>query len=352
MFSSLGGSGAILTFQIIGLFVLMLLSKIVESRAAMRGCQRNPLPPWLDRSLRICFLGVLLGPTALSFDFYYMRFPVATMLLLLYMPSYSNLCEQQGGWSNLYARRMFVFRWVWQYFSLRLVKTVDLDAKKSYIFGIHPHGILPFGAITAFNYELSADSFKNLFPGIELRTLAATFCFYIPGYREILLAGGVVDAARYSAKAIMNSGYSLSLVPGGATEALYNEPTKDVVYLRKRFGFVKLALETGASLVPVFSFNECDTYTVMGTDSPTINGFKRKFQAIFGISLPLVTNIIPKRAKIVVVVGKPIVCPKTDAPENAMVQEYLDKYIDALETLYNENKDKYNSRPKPNLTVI
>lgn len=65
-----------------------------------------------------------------------------------------------------------------------------------------------------------------------------------------------------------------------------------------------------------------------------------------------VTNIIPKRAKIVVLVGEPIACPKTDAPDHALVQEYLDKYIDALETLYNENKDKYNSRPKPNLTVI
>ncbi len=47
---------------------------------------------------------------------------------------------------------------------------------------------------------------------------------------------------------------SLALVPGGATEALYSHPSRDVVYLRKRGGFVKLALETGAHLLPVFSF--------------------------------------------------------------------------------------------------
>jgi diacylglycerol O-acyltransferase 2, plant len=40
-------------------------------------------------------------------------------------------------------------------------------------------------------------------------------------------------------------------------QALYCKPNEDVVYLKKRFGFVKLALESGCDLVPVFSFNEC-----------------------------------------------------------------------------------------------
>ena len=39
-----------------------------------------------------------------------------------------------------------------------------------------------------------------------------------------------------------------------ATEALYCNDEKDVVYLKKRTGFIRLALETGAALVPVFSF--------------------------------------------------------------------------------------------------
>lgn len=39
-----------------------------------------------------------------------------------------------------------------------------------------------------------------------------------------------------------------------ATEALYCHPEKDIVYLKKRRGFVKLALETGSCLVPVYSF--------------------------------------------------------------------------------------------------
>jgi 2-acylglycerol O-acyltransferase 2 len=31
---------------------------------------------------------------------------------------------------------------------------------------------------------------QKLFPGVNFRTLAATFCFYMPVYRELLLYGG------------------------------------------------------------------------------------------------------------------------------------------------------------------
>jgi hypothetical protein len=145
-------------------------------------------------------------------------------------------------------------------------KTADLDPSKAYIFGLHPHGILPFGAFTGMMYDSKKDgsvTFQSLFPGIQFRALVATFCFYLPVYRELLLSGGVVDAARYSAKRMMELGYSLALVPGGATEALYNDPEKDVVYIKNRHGFVSLALEAGASLVPTFSFNECNTFGVL-----------------------------------------------------------------------------------------
>ena len=83
-----------------------------------------------------------------------------------------------------------------------------------------------------------------------------------------------------------------------------------------------------------------------------LDGFKKKFQAIFGISVPLVTNVIPKAAPVTVVVGAPIPCPKTADPSNEMVAEYLDTYINALTDLYNSNKDKYNMIPKPELKVI
>ena len=133
-----------------------------------------------------------------------------------------------------------------------------------------------------------------------------------------------------------------------------------MLYLRKRGGFVKLALETGAHLLPVFSFvgaggvrrrprrrrrqaspphkmgmwwgrqNENNTYNILGVNSPALDKFKRKFQAVFGISLPLITNLIPRKASVTVVVGAPIAVPKIEDPTPEQVQQYLDIYIAAL----------------------
>jgi 2-acylglycerol O-acyltransferase 2 len=109
--------------------------------------------------------------------------------------------------------------------------------------------------------------FKELFPGINFKTLVATFGFYVPMYRgesiltvpspmvilsrnthsyactlgsEFLLYSGMADASKFSAKKLLDDNMSIALVPGGATEALYVSPKKDVLYLKNRKGFIKL----------------------------------------------------------------------------------------------------------------
>ncbi|EDQ88945.1 uncharacterized protein MONBRDRAFT_25681 [Monosiga brevicollis MX1] len=338
--------------HLLGIAFLALLANIVEKKAAMRGCHRNPLPAWFDRFLRVAFLGILAGPSFYALDSF-IGLPIFTPLLVLYLIPYSDLCEQDGGREHLYARRWWLMGWLRKRFNLKLVKTVDLEKDKAYILGIHPHSVLPFGSMVALGDETEGSQMKELFPHLKYRTLAATFCFYTPLYRDMLLFGGVVDAARYSARRILSKGYSLALVPGGATEALYCYPDRDVVYLKKRRGFVKLALQSGASLVPVFSFNENNTYDLFGLDNPTVDWAKRKFQNIFGISLPFIKNVFPKRCDITVVVGCPIACPQVEEPSKEMIQEYLDKYIEGLKQLYEENRTKYNKPAnKPPLEVI
>lgn len=47
---------------------------------------------------------------------------------------------------------------------------------------------------------------------------------------------------------------------GGAQEALNARPGMYKLVLKRRKGFVKLAIETGTPIVPVFSFNEVEVY--------------------------------------------------------------------------------------------
>ena len=39
-------------------------------------------------------------------------------------------------------------------------------------------------------------------------------------------------------------------------ECLYLEQHRETIFLRKRFGFVKMALQTGAHLMPAFAFGQ------------------------------------------------------------------------------------------------
>lgn len=65
------------------------------------------------------------------------------------------------------------------------------------------------------------------------------------------------------------------LAIGGATESLYASPgTMDLV-LHRRKGFVRVALQTGASLVPVINFGENEVYsTIRGNPSSGLRNFQ------------------------------------------------------------------------------
>jgi hypothetical protein len=50
-----------------------------------------------------------------------------------------------------------------------------------------------------------------------------------------------------------------------------------------------------------------------------VGWIKRRFQRIFGISLPLMTNIVPLKCKCTTVVGKPIPVEKDEHPSKEKV---------------------------------
>ena len=56
------------------------------------------------------------------------------------------------------------------------------------------------------------------------------------------------------------------LVPGGAHEARNWSKDEVKLYLKKRKGFIKLALRFGVDLVPTFSFNEQFIYNQISAE--------------------------------------------------------------------------------------
>ena len=101
----------------------------------------------------------------------------------------------------------------------------------------------------------------------EPRTATLALNFFAPVWREYIMSLGLISASAASIASVLSRGGCVVLVPGGAAEAMLSQPG-DVytLFLRKRRGYARLALEHGASLVPVFSFGENELYGLRGEE--------------------------------------------------------------------------------------
>jgi 2-acylglycerol O-acyltransferase 2 len=151
----------------------------------------------------------------------------------------------------------------------------------------HPHGILAYGAVITFGTE--ANGFSHHFPGIETNLLTLQSNFKMPLHRDYLLALGMCSVSKSSCKHILqNTGRSIAIVVGGATESLFAYPGELDLTLKKRFGFVKIAVETGASLVPVLSFGENEIFDqVKSKHGSWLWALQKRLQGILGFTVPL-----------------------------------------------------------------
>lgn len=203
------------------------------------------------------------------------------------------------------------------------------------------------------NFATEANQFSNIFTGIDIHLLTLATNFNMPFTRDLLLCLGICSVSRKSCDNILTAGpgSSLMIVVGGAQEASNAHPNTNDLIIKKRLGFIKLALRNGSPLVPVFSFGENDIWAQLPNPEGSL---LRKFQdfmrrwttvvppflhgrGIFQYSY----GIIPFRRSIVSVVGKPIDCPKITEPTKDVLLHYQKLYLDELENVYNTYKDQY-----------
>jgi len=231
------------------------------------------------------------------------------------------------------------------YFPLSCVpweETAKLPISRQYIFAVHPHGIhcFPLGLLSTVGSD-----FDKKFPGLvgsKLTGLAATVMFKLPVVRELFLCMGYIDASRPVASKCLEVGRSIFVCTGGEEESMFTSTGKDIVVLKKRKGFVRLALSYGADIVPVYGVGNTDLYT---TYNFIFLGFRHWLQKTCGIALPIFHGRfgtpLPYKKAVQVLIGKPIRTPKPsvigERPDPALVDEYHSKYIEALRQLHSKN---------------
>uniref|UniRef100_K3WLX5 Acyltransferase n=1 Tax=Globisporangium ultimum (strain ATCC 200006 / CBS 805.95 / DAOM BR144) TaxID=431595 RepID=K3WLX5_GLOUD len=223
------------------------------------------------------------------------------------------------------------------------------DASKRYLFVIHPHGIVGFSAWLAFGADCVGFSLKNQNIDIALATINVNF--YMPFWRDLLLALGFVDASFKSLSSVLQRKRSVAIVLGGAAEALDSHPNTNNIILNKRKGIIRLALSTGTPLVPVFIFGETDLfYQVPNPKGSLLRKVQESFLSIFKFSPPLIVGagsfgcpvgLFPYARPLHVVTGKPIEAPHIASPTNEDVVKYQAVYRKALEKLYADHEKHY-----------
>lgn len=140
------------------------------------------------------------------------------------------------------------------------------------------------------NFATEATGFSDLFPGITATLLTLVSNFKIPIYRDIILSLGIAAVSRRSCEHILSSGpgRSIVIVVGGAAESLSARPGINDLTLKKRLGFIRLAILHQASLVPTFSFGENDIYEQLDNDKgSTVWKVQKRMQQLLGFTLPL-----------------------------------------------------------------
>ncbi|KAJ1989007.1 diacylglycerol O-acyltransferase 1 [Dimargaris cristalligena] len=294
----------------------------------------------------LCLVNPLIWPLYIPYVIYTLR----------------NQAPALGGRPSPWLRRLKFWKYCADYFPAQLVKEVDLDPSQNYIFGYHPHGIISVGALLNFGTEATGVSAQ--FPGLNIRLLTLTSNFHIPFYRDIILGMHVNSVSRHSIEHIVNSGpgNSCVIVVGGASESLYAKPKQADLVLKKRLGFIKLAIKNGASLVPIFTFGENDLYDQIDSGPGTIiRSIQRKIQSYCGFTTPLFhgrgifnydLGLMPFRAPLVSVVGRPIPVKRNPDPSLEDLKDIQEQYIAELTRIFNKYKDTYAKDRISDLRVV
>lgn len=269
----------------------------------------------------------------------------------------------KGGRTINWVRNWSIWKGFNDYFPIKLVKTCELDPKRNYLFGSHPHGVLCTGAFGCFATDWQ--NVKKVFPGLNFHVLTLELNYIWPILRDLILSLGVCAASRKGMNYLLSregGGNAGVLIPGGAPESLDSHPGSYVVQLKQRKGFIKVAIQNGAWLVPCFSFGENEIYDQPANPKGSLlrtiqDKLQKKMQiapvpfsgrGIFQYSF----GVLPNRRPVTVVVGAPIPVDKVEKPSNELINEVHQKYVDALVELFYNHREKYAADPNHVITIV
>mmetsp|Transcript_37 Transcript_37/g.82 ORF Transcript_37/g.82 Transcript_37/m.82 type:complete len:740 (-) Transcript_37:206-2425(-) len=238
------------------------------------------------------------------------------------------------GWKNFQRFSIWVFDKVFvPYFSMSVIRDTPepFDESDKYIFGYHPHGIIPI----ACQWTSLTTEWDKKFPNLRPAVLVSTIVHSCPLMRDVAQWNGGHEVSREGFLTALNKRKAVLLVPGGQEEMIgsRSDSTK-VPIVTKHRGFIRLALQQGAKLVPVYSFGETQTFDNVAAPHSWQRWCVKQFRANL-ICFPYgVLPMLPRPTRLTIAVGKPIPVPKIENPTDEQIAVYHHRYFNALSELF------------------
>lgn len=179
--------------------------------------------------------------------------------------------------------------------------------------GNHNGGLNPVDGLFLVHYYRACGYDRPIY------TLAHDILFRFKPLGDLLESIGVVPAHKGQARELLESGHKVLVFPGGDIESMRPFNKRHKIVLAERQGFVRMALKTGAPIVPVVSAGAHETMLVLSQGQriakrlglskwARLNSLPLLVAAPWGLlwgptcALPY----IPLPAKITVQIGEPI----------------------------------------------
>lgn len=226
-----------------------------------------------------------------------------------------------------------------EYFGLKVIMLdkAAIEKKVPAVVVLEPHDVLP---VSVFAYSGCLGFFK----GHSFAGCVTSICFQVPFMKHVYTWAAATSVDKKNLQKLLSSGQSPVVCPGGAQEVIYLESHDEYnLFLRKRFGLVKLAMQYGVPIIPSFTFGQRATYDFWVPKNKFIHSIGRKIGFIpmvfFGaFGLPFGP---PKSKQLTLVIGKPIEVPKIDDPNQDQLESYQGKLILAFEDIFERFKGEH-----------
>jgi len=245
------------------------------------------------------------------------------------------------------------------------------------VVGLHPHGSLPLGGVLngltiaggdmgnqcadknsptllttcrpeGEDVRIKTPSDKELhsrwWPHIQMRGASASFVFWIPIVRQMMLWLGLIDCSEPYVKTLLKEGKTVVLCPGGAAESAYSQPGVFKLYMKHK-GFMRVALETRTPVISAYTFGDEALWWQYQHGPGRLDRVRAVIKRASGLMPPTWLHILPRRVPLTTVVGVPLdlsdLWPAQGQPvSQAAIDEAMKRYTKSIVSLFEANKGR------------